>query len=221
MKKLVVFGTSDAAELAHYYFSTDTDYQVVAFTVDAEFMPEGGVFCGLPVVQFDRVVQDFPPDSHLIFVALGYSKLNQMRREKYLAAKEMGYSFASYISTKAAILNDGRIGENCFILENNTVQPFVSIGNNVTLWSGNHIGHHSRIEDHAFLASHIVVSGRVTIGEACFIGVNSTLRDHVTVGANCILGAGVLLLSDAAPSGVYVGNETERSRVPSNRMRSI
>lgn len=221
MRKLVVFGTSDAAELAHYYFSNDTDYQVVAFTVDAEFMPEGRVFCGLPVVPFDRVAQDYPPDSHLIFVALGYSKLNQIRREKYLAAKEMGYSFASYISSKAAILNDGRIGENCFILENNTIQPFVSIGNNVTLWSGNHIGHHSRIDDHAFLASHIVVSGRVTIGEACFIGVNSTLRDHVTVGANCILGAGVLLLSDALPSGVYVGTETDRSRVPSHRMRSI
>ncbi|KJS19007.1 MAG: transferase [Hoeflea sp. BRH_c9] len=221
MKKVIVFGASDAAQLAHYYFTNDTDHQVVAFTVDAEFMPEDRIFCGLPVVPFETVSEEFPPGSHLMFVALGYSRLNQMRKEKYFDAKQLGYSCASYISSKAAILNDGDIGENCFILENNTIQPFVSIGNNVTLWSGNHIGHHSRIDDHCFLASHIVVSGRVTIGEACFIGVNSTLRDHVTVGANCILGAGVLLLSDAAPSGVYVGTETERSRVPSHRMRSI
>lgn len=221
MKKIVVFGTSDAAQLAHYYFTHDTDHDVVAFTVDAQFMPEERTFCGLPVVPFDAVADMYPPSTHHLFVAMGYSKLNQFRKEKFLAAKALGYTCASYVSSQAAVLNEGDIGENCFILENNTIQPFASIGNNVTLWSGNHIGHHSRIDDHCFLASHIVVSGRVTIGEACFIGVNSTLRDHITVGPNCILGAGVLLLSDAAPSGVYVGTETERSRVPSQRMRAI
>ena len=50
-------------------------------------------------------------------------------------------------------------GDNCFILEDNTVQPFVTIGNNVTLWSGNHIGHDSVIEDDCFISSHVVVSG--------------------------------------------------------------
>ena len=45
--------------------------------------------------------------------------------------------------------------------------------------SGNHIGHHSVIRDHAFISSHVVVSGRVEIGEQCFVGVNATLRDHI------------------------------------------
>ena len=122
---------------------------------------------------------------------------------------------ASFISSHATVLNDGRIGENCFIFEDNSIQPFVTIGNNVTLWSGNHIGHHSTIKDHCFIASHVVVSGGVEIGEECFIGVNATLRDHIKIGA------GALLLADAEPEGVYIGAATERSKVPSTRLRGI
>ena len=220
MKKLVIFGITDAAELAHYYFKTDSDFEVVAFTVDEAFR-KADQFCGLPVVAFERVAEVYPPTTHQLFVALGYSKLNQVRKEKYLAAKALGYVLPSYISSRATVLNDGRIGDNCFMLEDNTVQPFVVIGNNVTLWSGNHIGHHSVIHDHCFLASHIVVSGRVEIGEACFLGVNATLRDHITVGENTIVGAGTLLLASAPPGGVYIGAATDRAAVPSHRLNRI
>ena len=220
MKKLVIFGTTDAAELAHCYFSMDSDYTVVAFSVDAGYM-KAAMFCGLPVIPFEQVAKIYPPETHEFFVALGYSKLNQIRKDKYLAAKNLGYRLASYISSHATVLNGGRIGDNCFILEDNTIQPFVTIGNNVTLWSGNHIGHHSMIGDHCFLASHIVVSGRVEIREACFIGVNATLRDHIKIGEKSIIGAGVLILTDVEAEGVYVGEATERSRVPSSRVRKI
>jgi UDP-3-O-[3-hydroxymyristoyl] glucosamine N-acyltransferase len=95
------------------------------------------------------------------------------------------------------------------------------IGNNVTLWSGNHIGHHSQIGDHCFIASHVVISGRVTIGNSCFIGVNATFRDHLTIGSNCVIGAGVLMLSDASDNEVYMGIKVMPSRVPSHRLRHI
>jgi sugar O-acyltransferase (sialic acid O-acetyltransferase NeuD family) len=221
MKKILIFGVSDAAELAHYYFTHDSGHAVAAFTVDAEYLPESRQFCGLDIVPFEGVEKVYPPDQYGFFIALGYSSLNKARREKYFAAKAMGYELVSYISSKATVLNDFKIGDNCFILEDNTIQPFASIGNNVTLWSGNHIGHHSRIDDHCFLASHIVVSGRVHIGSSCFIGVNATLRDHISVGENSIIGAGSLILSDVLPNGTYLGNETERSRVPSYRVRKI
>jgi len=220
MKKLIIFGAGDIAQLAHYYFTHDSEYEVTAFTVDRQFLDKT-TFCESPVVAFEDILSHYPPDQYDMFIALSYSKLNAVRKEKYFAAKSMGYSLANYISSKATVLNEGRIGENCFILEDNTIQPFVVIGNNVTLWSGNHIGHHSKIRDHAFLASHVVVSGGVEIGEQCFVGVNATLRDHITVGEKCVIGAGVLLLSDAPPDGVYMGESTERSRVPSSRLKGI
>jgi len=220
MKNIVIFGAGDIAELAHYYFSRDSEYTVVAFTVDAEFIQDE-FFCGLPVVPFEEVTTHYPPQEHDCFVALSYSGINQLRKDKYLAARAMGYRMASYISSCATVLNDRKIGENCFILEDNTIQPFVSIGNNVTLWSGNHIGHHSIIKDHSFIASHVVVSGGVEIGEQCFIGVNATFRDHIKIGEKCVIGAGTLLLTDAEPEGVYIGPKTERAKVPSTRLKRI
>lgn len=220
MKELIIFGTADIAQLAYFYFSNDSDYKVAAFTVDAEYI-KVNEFCGLPVVPFEQVIEQYPPERYDMFVALSYSKLNQIRKEKYIAAHSLGYHLASYISSHATVLNDFRIGDNCFILEDNTIQPFVFIGNNVTLWSGNHIGHHSTIHDHCFLASHIVVSGGVEIGEACFIGVNATLRDHIKIGERCVIGAGTLILADADPEGVYIGNATVRANVPSTRLTKI
>jgi sugar O-acyltransferase (sialic acid O-acetyltransferase NeuD family) len=220
VKPVVIFGTADIAQLAHHYFSTDSEYRVVAFTADAGYI-DAREFCGLPVVPFEEVATSHPPQTHELFVALSYSKLNAVRKEKYLAAKAMQYRLASYVSSRATVLNGGKIGDNCFILEDNTIQPFVTIGSNVTLWSGNHIGHHSVIRDHCFIASHVVVSGGVEIGESCFIGVNATLRDHIKVGERCVIGAGALLLADADPEGVYIGPTTERSRVPSTKLRKI
>ncbi|EIS3745146.1 acetyltransferase [Aeromonas hydrophila] len=220
MKKLIIFGSGDIAQLAYYYFTSDSQYDVVAFTVDREYI-NSETFCELPVVPFEDVADHYPPDVFYIFIALSYSKLNLLRRSKFEQAKYLGYTLASYISSRATVLNDYQFGENCFVLEDNTIQPFVKVGNNVTLWSGNHIGHHSVIKDHTFLASHIVVSGGVIIGEQCFIGVNATLRDHITVGDRCVVGAGALLLGDAESDGIYKGTATERAARPSSGLRKI
>lgn len=219
-KKLVIFGTSTVAQLAQYYFDTDSDYRVVAFTVDRSFCDRDYI-SGLPVVPFEEVARLYPPEEYFFFVALGYSSLNTLRHEKFIRARAMGYTLASYISSRATVLTQYELGENCFLLEDNTVQPFVEIGENVTLWSGNHIGHHAQIESHTFISSHVVVSGGVRIGESCFIGVNSTLRDQVIVGDRCVIGAGSLITQDAAADGVYGAAATPRSKVPSSRLRSI
>lgn len=219
-KPLIIFGTGDIAQLAHYYFTLDSEYQVVAFTVDSQYLKEEN-FCDVQVLAYEEIVTRYPPGTCEVFVALSYAKLNQVRKDKYLSSKALGYKIASYISSRATVLNDGDVGENCLILEDNTIQPFAKIGNNVTLWSGNHIGHHSIIHDHCFIASHVVISGGVEIQESCFIGVNATLRDHVKVGEKCVVGAGALILADAEPNGVYLGAATERSKVPSNRLRGI
>lgn len=219
-RPLVIFGLGEIAQLAFYYFSFDSDYKVVGFTVDSSYAIKK-TFCDLPVVEFEKITDYYDPKSYSFFVALSYSRLNEIRKTKYLAVKALGYRLVSYISTRATLLYNCKIGENCFILENNTIQPFVTIGDNVTLWSGNHIGHHAKVGDHCFISSHVVISGGSVVGEQCFLGVNSTLRDHITVGDRCVLGAGTLLLADAAPDGVYMGQVTERSRVPSGRLPKI
>jgi len=220
MKKLLIFGVGEQAEMAHFYFHEQAGYDACAFVVDGEYLTEE-TFSGHPVVAFEEASKLFPANEHEMFIAVGYSKMNSVRKKKFEEAKGYGYKLASYVSDKATTFSDFNCGENCFILEDNTIQPFVKIGSNVTLWSGNHIGHHSTICDNVFITSHVVVSGGVTVGDGSFIGVNSTIRDHINIGGQALIAAGSNLTKDAEALGVYMGNPAEKSRVPSNRLRNI
>jgi len=208
MAKLVIFGAGDIARLAHYYFTRDSEHEVVAFTVDRQYRKDD-FFLDLPLIDFDEVATNYAPGSHSMFIALSYAKMNRIRAAKYFEAKALGYKLVSYVSSRCSYLTDNPVGENCFILEDNTVQPFVTIGNNVTLWSGNHIGHDSIIDDHCFLASHIVVSGYVHIREYCFVGVNATLRNSITIAPETLIGAGAIIMKDTVPKGVYLPKRAE------------
>lgn len=219
-RKIVIFGAGEIAELADFYFTRDSRFEVAGFTVDEAYLnqPEFG---GRPMVPFERVGQIFPSDRYALFVAVSYSRINDLRAAKVAAARSQGYSLVSYVSSRATVFSGLEVKENCFILEDNTIQPFAQIGANVTLWSGNHIGHHSIVEDDVFIASHVVVSGGVRIGQGSFIGVNVTLRDHVTIGKKCVIGAGALVLEDQPDFSVVAPRGTERSPVPSTRLRQI
>jgi sugar O-acyltransferase (sialic acid O-acetyltransferase NeuD family) len=217
MAKLIIFGAGDIARLAHYYFTRDSEHQVIAFTVDYKYRQDES-FLDLPLVSFEEVSDSYPPDEFRMFVALSYARMNKLREEKYHAAKERGYELASYVSSRCSFLTDHPVGDNCFILEDNTIQPFVRIGNDVTLWSGNHIGHDATIEDHCFLASHIVVSGYVRIGNNCFIGVNATLRNSITIAPETLIGAGAVIMKDTVPKGVYLPPRGELSKKTSDEI---
>ncbi len=203
MAKLVIFGAGDIAKLAHYYFTHDTNHEVAAFTVDQAYR-QVDKFQALPLIDFETVVDLYPPTRYRMFIAVSYAKMNKVRAEKYFRAKALGYELVSYVSSRCSFLTDYPVGDNCFILEDNTIQPFVRIGNNVTLWSGNHIGHESIIEDHCFLASHIVVSGNVHIHSYCFIGVNATLRNSITIAPETLIGAGAVIMQNTKEKGVYL-----------------
>ena len=220
MKPLVIFGAGDIAELAHFYFTRDARSEVAAFTVDAAYLKEAR-FCGLPVVAFEELAASFGPQGHDLFVALSYAKINAVRTEKCAAAKALGYRLSTYVSSKATVWDGFEPQENCLILEDNTVQPFARIGANVTLWSGNHIGHHAEIAANCFITSHVVISGGVRVGANAFIGVNATIRDHVKIGARAVVGAGSLVLQDVPDDGVVAAEGTELSKVPSHRLRRL
>lgn len=219
-RPVVIFGTSEIGEIAQFYLTHDAGRRVVAFTVDGAYL-KGDRFADRPVVAFEEVAERFSPADHDLFVALSYTGINRLRADKCRAAEAKGYALTSYVSSRATVWPGFQAGRNVFILEDNTIQPFARIGDNVTLWSGNHIGHHATIEDDCFLASHVVVSGGVTIGQGSFIGVNATLRDHIRIGRQCVVGAGALLLEDAPDFSVFRAAPTERSKVPSTRLRGI
>jgi len=210
MAKIIIFGIQDFAELAHYYLENDSEHQVVAFSVNAQYLPENNTFCELPVVAFENIEKRYPANEFQFFAPMAPQRMNRVREEVYNNIKAKGYQFISYISSKATLF-DNKIGDNCFILENNTIQPFTSIGNNVILWSGNHIGHHSVIKDHIMFTSHVVMSGHCVIENYCTLGVNATIRDGITIAEGTFVAMAASIIKNTEPWGMYKGNPAVKS----------
>lgn len=219
-KRVVVVGTGDFARIARYYLENDSDHPVIAHSLSASLL-DAKEFLGLPLVAFEELPSSYPPDDHLLLIGIAYSRLNRNRREMFEAAKRMGYEMVTYVCSKAITWPDLAVGEGSFIFEANVIQPYVHIGKDTVLWSGNHIGHDSTIGDHIFMASHVVVSGNCRVGDNTFIGVNATIRDGLTIGANCVIGAGTLVLDRVPDGSVLRGTPTVPLPIESGKPSKI
>jgi len=220
MAEIVVFGASDLAEVVEYYLSHEAGHQVIAFTVDGQYLGPGN-FLGRPVIAFEELRTKYGPERYPMLIAIGYRGINAIRATKYRDAKALGYRFVSFISEKATIARNVVLGENCIVLENNTIQPYAQIGADVVMLSGNYLGHHTRIGDHCFLAGECVIGGRVSVGERCFIGLNATVRNLIALGEGCVVGAGAVMLKHGAAGGVYRGQPASRLRRKSSSLNDL
>jgi sugar O-acyltransferase (sialic acid O-acetyltransferase NeuD family) len=210
MSDIVIFGVQDFAELAHFYLENDSPHKVVAFSVNEKYMPEKREFHGLPVVPFEEIEQKYAPGKHQFFAPMAPNRMNQARTEVYNQIKAKGYNMISYISSKATVFNN-KIGDNCFILEDNTLQPFTEIGNNVVLWSGNHIGHHGLIKDNITFTSQVVLSGHCIVEPYSFFGVNATIRDAITIAEGTFVAMGAVITKSTEAWSLYKGNPAVKS----------
>jgi sugar O-acyltransferase (sialic acid O-acetyltransferase NeuD family) len=214
VSKIVIFGAGKIADEAYFYLTNDSPNEVVAFTVDREHL-NAAEKLGLPVVAFEDVVQTFPPHEFRMFVAVGYQDLNKLRARKYEEAKARGYELISYVSSRASNVGNVEIGDNCFVLEFVTIQPCSKVGNNVFLWSGNHVGHHASVGDHCYIAGQVVISGSTKVEDYCFVGVGAMLGHEITIGRDSFIGAASLITKNVAPASVYIAADTPKFRLDS------
>lgn len=220
MSEIIIFGGGETSLLAYEYFTHDSNYTVVAFAMDKEYITEEEIY-GLPVINIEDLSDKYPADKYKGFVAVSSTKLNRVRRDIYNRVKELGYELVSYISSKAFVWHNVKIGDNCFILEDNTLQPFTEIGNNVVMWSGNHLGHRSVIKDHCFIASHCVISGFCEIGSHTFIGVNATLENNVQIGEDNFIGAGALVRKSTECKAFLQESVTDLAKIDTHRLFKV
>ena len=208
-QSVIVFGTNGLSSLAAYCLTHDSPYRVAAFTVDRAFLG-AGLHEGVPVVPFEDLTSHYPPGEVFLLIPLGYHAINGLRRDRYLAAKAMGYEFISYVSSRASIWPDLQVGENCLIYEHAIIQPYARIGNNVIIRSGAHISHHCTVADHVFVAAGVTLGGNVRVGSQSFVGLGAVLRDGLTIAERSFMGAGAVVVADTEADGVYVGNPARK-----------
>ncbi|MCM3904869.1 MAG: acetyltransferase [Pyrinomonadaceae bacterium] len=215
MSKIVIFGAGKIADEAYFYLTTDSPHEVVAFTVDGEHLSATQKL-GLPVTPFESIERDYPPNDCKMFVAVGYQDLNKFRARKYEEAKAKGYQLISYVSSRASNFAQVEVGDNCLVLEFAVIQPCSKIGNDVFIWSGNHIGHHATVGDHCYVAGNVVISGNSVVQPYCFLGVSATLGHEITVGAESFIGAGSLITKNVEPKSVFITPDTQKFRLDSS-----
>ena len=203
IKKVIIFGTGQIAEEISNYFKNDSDHKVEGFTIDDKFYKKNN-FMNKPVVPFSKIKSKFSPRFFKVFVAIGYTNLNQLRYKKYQEAKRKGYQLASYVSSKASLFGKQKIKENCMILENTTIQTTANIGKNVFIWSNNLIGHHVKIRDNTYIAGNSVIAGSSVLGEFSFMGVNSTIPHGIKIGKKCFIGANTYINKNISKNSISV-----------------
>jgi sugar O-acyltransferase (sialic acid O-acetyltransferase NeuD family) len=188
-QKLIIVGDSVFAQVAYEFFTHDSPYQVVAFTVERAYLRAHSMF-DLPVIAFEDIVTFYPPGSCSFFVAVVFSQQNRLRTRLYNEAKAKGYSPASYVGSQAFVHHTAEVGEHCFICEKTVVQPWARVLSNVVVWSGNYVGHHSLIKSNSFTLPHAVISDFAQVGENCVVGPNATILERVSIGDDCWIEAG-------------------------------
>lgn len=209
-RPVVIFGNLRSASLAWYCLLHDSGYKIAGFTVDAAYLTSPH-FEGLPLVPFETLEAHYPPEDYRLLIPMGYQHINGVRRARYEQAKQRGYTFASYVSSRASVWPDLKMGENVLIYEHAIIQPFARIGNNCIIRSGAHISHHCEVADHAFVAAEVAMGGEGYVGEQAFVGVGAVLRDRIRIAERTFIGAGAVVVQDTQTDGVYVGNPARKA----------
>lgn len=215
-KDLIIFGTGKITEVIYYYAKEECGLNVVAFCVDEKYKKNES-FNGLPVVSFEEVEKKFSPDTHDMFIAIGYHDLNRLREARCKEAISKGYNLINIISPLANLPKNVQLGWNCFIMPPGFIHPCVVLKNNVFVFNGAMVGHHSVIEDNCWLTSSCNISGNVHIGSNTFMAVNATVGHSVTIGKNCFIGANTLITKNLEDDKVVIAESSKPLRLSSSQ----
>lgn len=215
-KELILYGVGSTAEFLCYYFKK-AGWNIIAFTVDRSWCKQSHLL-DIPVWPFEDIDTYRNPSDCQIFIAVGPTGLNQVRRKKLDEAVSKGFVPVSYVSAEAMLWDGMDISEHCKIGERTICQPFSVIEDNVMIGSQCLIGHHTRVGSDSFLASGVMTGGNVRIGEGSVIGTGAIIKNDVVIGKECIIGAGVTLLQDAPDGSVFMNVGSQKLMINSRQV---
>ena len=213
-KNLIIFGTGKISEAVSYFFNRDSDYKIIAYTVDDTYATKK-TFLNKPLIKLSQLIRKYSQENNYIFVATGYQGINQLRTSKYEHFKQLGYSFASYVSPY--VKGNFTFGENTIIMDNAIVQPCVKFGDNVFVWGGAMVGHHAIIQDHCWLTGGCQIGGIVTLGKSTFVGLGAVIGNEIQIGEKCMIGASTLTTKSLIEKTVLLVGPTEHHRLNSDQ----
>ena len=202
MKNLIIFGANDFGRLLKYYIDNDDERSIVGFTMNELYITDKE-FCGLPVIPFETVENIYAPKEFEILLAIGNSKMNDVRKKIFFECKEKGYDIATYIHSSCS-MNSRDLGEGNILLENCLIYPFAKIGNGNLLWDHVLISHDCLVGDFNTFSSYADLCGYVTIGNNGYYGKHCIINDYSIMADYTLVGAAAYAKTDTSPYDVVV-----------------
>jgi len=203
-KQVIIYGLGPFAELMHYYFEFDGNCRIAGFCADKEYITRE-TLCDKPVRPFESVAETWPPDSHEMFVAIGYKRMRN-RKMMFDKAKEREYRLANYISRRSIVYDNLELGENNVVMPHVHIEPFCRIGDNNIFWSDTLLGHNLTVGSHNYFSAKCILAGDAVIGDLCFVGNGAVLINKIDIGSESYILPGAVIMKSTKEAGMYMGN---------------
>lgn len=102
----MIYGNGDFARLVTYFLSDI--YNIVAYCVGEEFLSvsRANKIFKKPLIDYKIAKNNFLSKDYKMFIAIGYTGMNQIRQKIFNQVKDDGYNLISYIHPSAVIARD-------------------------------------------------------------------------------------------------------------------
>lgn len=217
-KKLIIFGNTLFAQTVCDYFTTHSEYDVVAFTVDEKYI-QGNSYYNHQLVAFENIETVYSPNEYDLFVAVGSSRLNSVRENVFNRAKEKGYNLPSFVHPLAYVAPHATIGENCLLMEFAQVMTRSKVGNGVIIWYSVLVNHDNTINDFAYIVGN--TAGFTEIGKRTFLGIGGYVGDHIKVGDDNFIAMGSIVRKSTLNNSFLSGNPANEKKLDKERLYII
>lgn len=216
VKPIVFFGVGKIAEVISYYASEECGISIAAYTVDEKFKDKD-VFLGKPVVPFESIEQNYPPEKYDMFIGIGYHQLNQLRTSKFNESQLKGYNLISIVSESCNLPKNVTYGKNCFIMPPSMIHPCVRLADNVFVFNGALVGHHSFIGNNCWITSNASIGGNASIGENSFLAMDVIIGNSISIGKNCFVGSNCQVIKDMLDEQVVISEGSKPIKLNSQQ----
>lgn len=215
--KVIIYGIGGFAELVSIFLKKESNYTISGYCIERKYRNNLKNFNGLPLIDFEKLGENYPPSKYLLFIAIGN---NYIRERIFTESKKKGYSMISHVNESVLCWDDLKIGENVLISGSSSLQPLVFVGDN-TFIIGSKIGHHSKIGNHVLLSC-TTLGGNVQVGDYSFLGLNSSVQHNTVIAERNIIGMGCNIDRNTNKNEVYSTSKTTiKRKVSTEQIKKI
>lgn len=209
MKKLIIIGGYGNGTVVQSTVEdinkVKPEWDIIGFLNDREVEPINGV----PVLgKIEKEVVDkylADPDVYFFYTLISV-KLNHKFLPKLLNLGIPKERFATIIHPTAVVSKFAKIGYGTCIQPFVSVGPNVTIGNHVQIYAQSLIGHGATLEDYSYVANNACIGADVHLKEGAYLGTNCTTLEFISIGKWSIVGMGSVVLKSVDDFTKVAGN---------------